>query len=185
MAYSGKKILIVGLGKTGVGLCRFLAARGARVTATDSAAPDQLASALAALRGVDILLEVGRPQPAHPQDFDLIVASPGVPPELPWLASAVARGIPLVGELEIAGRYLRLPVAAISGTNGKTTTTTLVGEMLQASGRRPLVGGNIGTPLVDLVDRQVPGQLSSPGNQQLSTRHRTLFSTPRRGPLEH
>jgi UDP-N-acetylmuramoylalanine--D-glutamate ligase len=154
LAYSGKKILVVGLGKTGVGLCRFLAARGARVTATDSAAPDQLAPALAALQGLDIFLEVGRPQPAHPQDFDLIVASPGVPPELPWLANAVDHGIPLVGELEIAGRYLRLPVAAISGTNGKTTTTTLVGEMLQASGRRPLVGGNIGTPLVDLVDRQ-------------------------------
>ena len=66
----------------------------------------------------------------------------------------MAHGIPLVGELEIAGRYLRLPVAAISGTNGKTTTTTLVSEMLQASGRRPLMGGNIGTPLVDLVDRQ-------------------------------
>jgi UDP-N-acetylmuramoylalanine--D-glutamate ligase len=154
LTYSGKKILVVGLGKTGVGLCRFLAARGARVTATDSAPPDELAAALTALQGLDIVLELGRPQPERSQDFDLIVASPGVPPELPWLADAVARGIPLVGELEIAGHYLRLPVAAITGTNGKTTTTTLLGEMLQASGRCPLVGGNIGTPLVDLVDRQ-------------------------------
>ncbi len=92
-----------------------------------------------------------------------------MPPELPWLPDAVAHGIPLVGELEVAGHYLRLPVAAISGTNGKTTTTTLVGEMLRASGRRPLVGGNIGTPLVDLVDRQAQARLSGPGNQQFST----------------
>ncbi len=145
---------MVGLGKTGVGLCRFLAARQARVTATDSAAATELAPALTALQGLDITLEVGCPQPAHWQNFDLIVASPGVPPELPWLQDAVSKGIPLIGELEIAGHYLHLPVAAISGTNGKTTTTTLVGEMLRASGRRPLVGGNIGTPLVDLVDRQ-------------------------------
>jgi UDP-N-acetylmuramoylalanine--D-glutamate ligase len=154
LTYSGKKILVVGLGRTGVGLCRFLAARGAKVSATDSAAAVELAPALAALKGLAINLEVGLPQPAHWQDFDLIVASPGVPPELPWLVDAVAGGIPLIGELEIAFPYLRLPIAAISGTNGKTTTTTLVGEMLRASGRRPLIGGNIGTPLVDLVDRQ-------------------------------
>ena len=145
---------MVGLGKTGIGLCRFLAARQAKVTATDSAAAAELAPALATLQGLDISFELGCPQPADWQHFDLIVASPGVPPELPWLQNAVSRGIPLIGELEVAGAYLRLPVAAISGTNGKTTTTTVLGEMLRASGRRPLVGGNIGTPLVDLVDRQ-------------------------------
>ena len=79
---------------------------------------------------------------------------PGCRRSCPGFKTAVSHGIPLIGELEVAGHYLRLPVAAISGTNGKTTTTTLVGEMLRASGRRPLVGGNIGTPLVDLVDRQ-------------------------------
>jgi UDP-N-acetylmuramoylalanine--D-glutamate ligase len=152
--YSGKKILVVGLGKTGVSLCRFLAARQARVTATDSAPPSALASALAALQDLDITLDLGRPHAVRWQDFDLIIPSPGVPPELPWLQEAVARGIPLIGELEVAGQYLRLPVAAISGTNGKTTTTTLVAELLRASGRRPLMGGNIGTPLVDLVDNQ-------------------------------
>jgi UDP-N-acetylmuramoylalanine--D-glutamate ligase len=152
--YSGKKILVVGLGKTGVSLCRFLAARQARVTATDSATAAALTPALAALQGLDLTLELGRPQPASWQDFDLIIPSPGVPPELPWLQAAVAQGIPLIGELEVAGQYLQLPVAAISGTNGKTTTTTLVGELLRASGRRPLVGGNIGTPLVDLLAEQ-------------------------------
>ena len=79
---------------------------------------------------------------------------PGSRRKCPWLANAVDHGIPLVGELEIAGRYLRLPVAAISGTNGKTTAAALVGEMLQASGRRPLVGGNISDALVDLVEQQ-------------------------------
>lgn len=153
--YEGKQILVVGLGKTGVGLCRFLAARHALVTATDSAPAAELAPALNALQGIDITLEIGCSRPAHLENFDLIVTSPGVPPELPWLQEAVSEGVPLVGELEIAGDYLHLPLAAISGTNGKTTTTTLVGEMLQASGRRPLVGGNIGTPLVDLVDLQV------------------------------
>jgi UDP-N-acetylmuramoylalanine--D-glutamate ligase len=154
LEFSGKKILVVGLGKTGVGLCRFLAARQARVTATDSAPANDLAPALAALQDLDINLEVGQPQPANWQDFDLIIPSPGVPPELPWLQKAVVQGIPLVGELEVASHYLRLPVAAISGTNGKTTTTTLVEKLLQASERRPLVGGNIGTPLVDLIDQQ-------------------------------
>ncbi len=154
MEYSGKKILVVGLGKTGVGLCRFLASRQARVTATDSAAAADLAPAVAALQHLEINLDVGRLQPDNWQDFDCIIPSPGVPPELPWLQDAVAQGIPLIGELEVASQYLRLPVAAISGTNGKTTTTTLVGELLRASGRRPLVGGNIGTPLVDLVDAQ-------------------------------
>jgi UDP-N-acetylmuramoylalanine--D-glutamate ligase len=154
LEYSGEKILVVGLGKTGVGLCRFFASRQAQVTATDSAAAADLAPALAALQHLEINLDVGRPQPDHWQDFDFIIPSPGVPPELPWLQDAVARGIPLIGELEVASRYLRLPVAAISGTNGKTTTTTLVGELLRASGRHPLVGGNIGTPLVDLVDAQ-------------------------------
>jgi UDP-N-acetylmuramoylalanine--D-glutamate ligase len=152
--YSGKSILVVGLGKTGVGLCRFLAARQARVTVTDSSTAAELAPALAALQDIDITLELGCSRPTRWRHFDLIVASPGVPPELSWLQDAVSRGIPLIGELEVAGHYLQLPVAAISGTNGKTTTTTLVGEMLRASGRRPLVGGNIGTPLVDLVDRQ-------------------------------
>lgn len=154
MDYAGKKILVVGLGKTGVGLCRFLTARGARVSATDGATAAELAPALAALDGLPITFELGQPQPAHWRDFDLIIVSPGVPPELPWLQDAQAHGVVLIGELEVASREVHLPLAAISGTNGKTTTTTLVGELLRASGRRPLVGGNIGTPLIDLVADQ-------------------------------
>ncbi len=154
MDLGGKKTLVVGLGKTGVALCRFLTARGAGVTATDSSPAAALAPALEALAALPVRLQVGVAEPAGWADQDLIVLSPGVPPELPWLQAAAARGIPVIGDLEVAGWYFQLPVVAISGTNGKTTTTTLVGELLRASGRRPLVGGNIGTPLVDLVDGQ-------------------------------
>ncbi|HAY21753.1 MAG TPA: UDP-N-acetylmuramoyl-L-alanine--D-glutamate ligase [Desulfobacterales bacterium] len=151
---NGRKILVVGLGKTGVGLCRFLASQKAQVTVTDSAPAADLAQSLTAIQDLDLTLDLGRPQPADWLNFDLIIPSPGAPPEQPWLQDAVAHGIPLWGELEVAGWHLKRPVAAISGTNGKTTTTTLVGKMLLASGKRPLVGGNIGTPLVDLLSQQ-------------------------------
>ncbi len=146
--------MVVGLGKTGLALCRFLAARGARVTATDSSSATALTTAQEALQGVPITLEVGVAVPATWPEHDLIVLSPGVPPELPWLQEAAGRGLPILGDLEVASHFFRLPVVAISGTNGKTTTTTLVGELLRASGRRPLVGGNIGTPLVAMVAAQ-------------------------------
>lgn len=154
MDIDGKKILVVGLGKTGVSLCRFLTARGAMVTATDSSPAAALAAARQALQGLPIALEMGAAVPANWPDHDLIVLSPGVPPELPWLQEAAAKGMPVLGDLEVASHFFTVPVVAISGTNGKTTTTTLVGELLRETGRRPLVGGNIGTPLVDLVADQ-------------------------------
>ena len=102
--------------------------------------------------------DLGVAQPRW-QGFDLIVLTPGVPPELPWLAAARDAGIPVVGELEVAAPFIRRPLMAVSGTNGKTTTTTLVGELLKASGLKPLVGGNIGTPVVSLLARQEEADL--------------------------
>ncbi len=154
MDLTGKKALVVGLGKTGLALCRFLTAQGASVTATDSSPAGSLTAALEALQGLPLTLEVGVPEPATWPEQDLIVLSPGVAPELPWLQEAAKRGTPVLGDLEVASHFFRLPVLAISGTNGKTTTTTLVGELLRASGRHPLVGGNIGTPLVEMVAAQ-------------------------------
>lgn len=154
MEIGGRQILVVGLGKTGVALCRFLAARGAVVTATDRGPAASLDPALAALDNLAVAVEVGVAVPTTWRQHDLIVLSPGVPPELPWLQEAVRAGVPVVGDLEVASHYFRRPVVAISGTNGKTTTTTLVGELLRASGRRPLVGGNIGTPLVEMAAAQ-------------------------------
>jgi UDP-N-acetylmuramoylalanine--D-glutamate ligase len=153
MELNGKKILIVGLARTGVALCRFLAARGARVTVTDRAPAADLAAARREIHGLGVVEELGVPEP-HWQGQDLIILSPGVPPELPFLEAARQSGIPVWGELELAALFMRLPVIAVSGTNGKTTTTTLVGEMLRASGLRPLVGGNIGNPVTELLDRQ-------------------------------
>jgi len=154
MELTGKNILIVGLARTGVALAQFLAGRGARVTITDQAPAAALEPQRLEIQGLGVREELGIPQPENVRQYDLILLSPGVPPEVPWLTPARAGGIPVWGELELAAHFLELPVLAVSGTNGKTTTTTLVGEFLQASGLRPLVGGNIGTPLISLLDGQ-------------------------------
>jgi UDP-N-acetylmuramoylalanine--D-glutamate ligase len=156
MELQQKKVLVVGLARTGVALCRFLAARGARVTVTDQAPPEALEEARREIAGLGVTEALGTAlnQPPAWQDSDLIVLSPGVPPELDWLQAARKAGVPVWGELELAGRFIEKPLIAVSGTNGKTTTITLVGEFLQASGRKPLVGGNIGTPAISLLSRQ-------------------------------
>ncbi len=157
MNLSGKHILVVGLARTGVALIRFLVEIGARVTATDMAPAAELAEGLQEIRGLPVTLELEVPQPRNWQDFDIILLSPGVPPELAWIDDARQAGLPIWGELELASHFIRLPTLAVTGTNGKTTTTTLVGEFLAASGLRPLVGGNIGTPVVELLSRQHQG----------------------------
>ena len=148
-----QKILVVGLARTGVALCRFLVEHGAKVTVTDQADPSALAEARRDIHSLGVTEALGVAQPDW-QGYDAIVLSPGVPPELPWLMAARAAGVPVVGELEVAGPYIRRRLIAVSGTNGKTTTTTLLGELLTASGQKPLVGGNIGTPVVSLLSRQ-------------------------------
>jgi UDP-N-acetylmuramoylalanine--D-glutamate ligase len=153
MELKDKKILVVGLARTGIALCRFLSEQGARVTVTDQATPEALAEPRRDIAGLGVTEELGLAPPRW-QGYDLIVLSPGVPPESEWLAAAQKAGIPVWGELELAGHFIELPVIAVSGTNGKTTTTTLVGELLTASGLRPLVGGNIGTPVISLLSRQ-------------------------------
>jgi UDP-N-acetylmuramoylalanine--D-glutamate ligase len=154
MELQGKKVLVVGLARTGVALTTFLAGAGARVTVTDQAAPADLEEMRREIQDLPVTEELGMPQPRSWQDFDLILLSPGVPPELPWLNLAREKGIPVWGELELAGQFIYRPIIAVSGTNGKTTTITLVGRFLEASGLRPLVGGNIGTPLISLLSRQ-------------------------------
>src|SRR5512147_2280660 len=140
MELNGKKILVVGLARTGVALCRFLAAQGARVTVTDQALPAALAEPRREIADLGVVEALGVPQPRW-QGFDLIIISPGVPPEAAWLEAARKAGVPVWGELELAGYFLTRPVIAVSGTNGKTTTTTLV-------------GGNIGTPVISLLAGQ-------------------------------
>jgi UDP-N-acetylmuramoylalanine--D-glutamate ligase len=153
MELMGKKVLVVGLARTGVALSRFLAEKGARVTVTDQAPAADLAEARRQIQDLGALQELGVAEPSW-QGYDAIVLSPGVPPELPWLNAARKAGVPVWGELELAAPFIQRPLMAVSGTNGKTTTTTLVGELLRASGQKPLLGGNIGTPLISLLSRQ-------------------------------
>jgi UDP-N-acetylmuramoylalanine--D-glutamate ligase len=154
MDLTGKKVLVVGLARTGVALAHFLTRAGARVTITDMAQAQELAEMRQLIQNLPVEEELGVPEPRDVSGFDLILPSPGVPPELPWLTEARRHGIPVWGELELAGHFLTRPVIAVSGTNGKTTTTTLVGRFLAASGIAALVGGNIGTPLVSLLEQQ-------------------------------
>jgi UDP-N-acetylmuramoylalanine--D-glutamate ligase len=154
MDLTGKKVLVVGLARTGVALTHFLVKAGARVTVTDMAPAAELAEMRAHIQGLPVAEELEVPEPVDVWRYDLILPSPGVPPELPWLEMARRHGIPVWGELELASHFLSRPVLAVSGTNGKTTTITLVGKFLSASGVRALVGGNIGTPLISLLGQQ-------------------------------
>jgi len=146
---SGQQVLVVGAARSGVAAAHLLATRGARVTLTDRKMEIPEA---AELRTAGVRLELGG---HHARSFDtanLIVLSPGVPGELPEIARARALGVPVIGELELASRWLRGPIVAITGTKGKSSTTTMVGRMLEASGKRVLVGGNIGVPVSAQVD---------------------------------
>ncbi|MGA9536876.1 MAG: UDP-N-acetylmuramoyl-L-alanine--D-glutamate ligase [Desulfobacterales bacterium] len=152
MQLAGKKILVVGLGATGVATASFLVKRGAVVTATDSAPEAELRPEALALREKGVRLELGGNRPQSFESADLVVISPGVPQDAAPLDRSRKLGIPVLGEVELASRFIEQPIVAITGTNGKTTTTTLVGEMLRRSGIEVFVGGNIGTPLISYVD---------------------------------
>ncbi|MDH4065046.1 MAG: UDP-N-acetylmuramoyl-L-alanine--D-glutamate ligase [Acidobacteriota bacterium] len=146
---SGQRVLVVGAARSGVAAALLLARRGARVTLTDR--KDVIADA-PLLIDAGVALELGGHRATSFDRADLVVMSPGVPLDQPEVARARAAGVPVIGELELASRWLRGPIVAITGTKGKSTTTTLVGRMLEAAGRRVLVGGNIGVPLSSQVD---------------------------------
>jgi len=140
----------MGLAKTGVASARFLAQQGARVTATDMRDETALATVLSELAGLDIRFVLGHHDEADFTAADLVVVSPGVPQEHPLLRKATEAGVAVVSEIELASRFITAPLVAITGTNGKTTTTTLAGELFRANGFSTYVGGNIGDPLIDL-----------------------------------
>ena len=152
MELAGKRVLVVGLGRTGVATAEFLLRRGARVTVSELRPEAELPVAAAALRSLGARVECGGDRADAFEQAELIIPSPGVPLTLPEFMVARRRGIELMSELEFAGRFLRGIVVAVTGSNGKTTTTALLGKIFGASGRSTQVGGNIGTPLVGLVD---------------------------------
>jgi UDP-N-acetylmuramoylalanine--D-glutamate ligase len=151
MQLKNKRVLVVGLGRSGVAAAIFLKEQGARVTVSDTKTQAELQKEIPELLDRGISLEAGRHGERTFRDQDLIVVSPGVPSDQPQLQQARALGIPVIGEVELACRFLQGKVIAITGSNGKTTTTTLIGEILSKSGRKALVGGNIGTPVISLA----------------------------------
>jgi UDP-N-acetylmuramoylalanine--D-glutamate ligase len=148
----GKRVLVVGLARTGVVTSLFSAGYGAVVTATDEKPEAELTEVAAKLRAADVKLEFGAPGQATFLEQDLIVLSPGVPAKLPQLELARSRGIPVWSEIELAWRFLRGKLIGITGSNGKTTTTSLAAHILKTAGIHTLVGGNIGVPLLALVE---------------------------------
>jgi UDP-N-acetylmuramoylalanine--D-glutamate ligase len=154
MEISGEKTVIVGLGKTGISTATFLKKRGAQVTVSDSSKDKNLDDAAKKLQAIGVNVELGMHDSSSFQNADLIVLSPGVPHTIEPVRMAVERGVPVIGEIELASRFIKEPIVAISGTNGKTTVTTLAGKMLEESGLNVFVGGNIGNPLIDYVDSE-------------------------------
>ncbi len=150
-ALAGRRVVVVGLARSGLAACRLLARLGACVTATDSKPAEGLPPEARALPDLGIALEAG----GHPgtllADADLLVVSPGVPRFAPILAQARAAGIPVVGEVELAFWSTEASFAAVTGSNGKSTTTALLGALLRGTGIPATVAGNIGIPLCDVV----------------------------------
>jgi UDP-N-acetylmuramoylalanine--D-glutamate ligase len=148
----GKRVLIVGLARTGLATARFCAARGARVTAVDDRDAEQFGEAVDELRNLGCALAFGGNPVADFATQDLIVPSPGVPANHPGLVAARSAHVPIWSEIELAWRFLRGRLIAVTGSNGKTTTTSLIGHILSGSGKPVSVAGNIGTPLIAHVD---------------------------------
>lgn len=166
MELKNKSILVVGLAKTGVACARFLASQGATVTITDMRSEAALTTQLAELSNYEIGRELGRHEEATFLASDLIVVSPGVPMDLPQLVTAQQAGVEIISEIELAARFIDAPLAAITGTNGKTTTTTILGAIFKHNGYHTFVGGNIGDPLIEVAEShqiwdQVVAEISS------------------------
>ncbi|MBM3295626.1 MAG: UDP-N-acetylmuramoyl-L-alanine--D-glutamate ligase [Candidatus Aminicenantes bacterium] len=152
MDLAGKNVLVIGLGKTGQAAAAFLLRRGARVTITEKKTAGELGAAAARWRARGAKLETGGHALSTFLAADLIIPSPGVS-LLPELRAALDRSVPVLSEIELASRFLRGTIIALTGTNGKSTTATLVHEILRSGGRRARLAGNIGTPLLAFVDR--------------------------------
>ncbi len=149
---NGKRVLVVGLARTGVATALFCAARGAHVTATDTRPENELCEAVKKLRAAGVTCELH----AHTNELflaqDLIVPSPGVPSDLPHLVAARKNGVTIWSEIELASRFLSGRLIGITGANGKTTTTSLIEHILRSAGFSTILAGNIGTPLITAVE---------------------------------
>ncbi|HKV24137.1 MAG TPA: UDP-N-acetylmuramoyl-L-alanine--D-glutamate ligase [Candidatus Acidoferrum sp.] len=148
----GKHVLVVGVARTGVATALFCAARGARVTATDTRAEKELEETAARLRAEGVALEFGGHSAKTYLEQDLIVPSPGVPADDARLQAAREKGVTIWSEIELAYRFMKGRMIGITGSNGKTTTTSLTAHILKAAGKKTILAGNIGTPLISCVE---------------------------------
>ena len=148
-----KRVLVVGLARTGIATALFCAARGARITATDLRTEKELGDSLASLRQAGVRLDLGSHREELILDADFVIPSPGVPADAPLLQSARAKGVTIWSEIELAGRFLQGRLIGITGSNGKTTTTSLIEHILRSAGFHTILAGNIGTPLISCVEQ--------------------------------
>ena len=161
MRLEGKNILVIGAARSGLASAKFLAEQGARVYLNDlknreSFSPDSLEGL--EKRGVQLILG------GHPDmdslNLDMVVLSPGVPMSIEPVKIARGRGLAVISEMELAARYCRAPMVAVTGTNGKTTTTALIGQVYSEAGRTAFVGGNIGVPFISRAAELKPDDIA-------------------------
>ncbi|PKM80644.1 MAG: UDP-N-acetylmuramoyl-L-alanine--D-glutamate ligase [Firmicutes bacterium HGW-Firmicutes-14] len=155
---SDKRVMVVGIARSGIAVARFLSLKGTKVVLVDRKTKEELGTALRDIPG-DVAVFAGQYPDFNPGDYDFLVVSPGVPLTIPPVRRAFDLGIPVFSELELAYRFAGSPIVAVTGTNGKTTTTTLVGEIFRRSGRNVCVGGNIGIPLALEVEKYGSGDI--------------------------
>jgi len=148
-----KRVLVVGLARTGLATALFCAARGARVTATDTRTEKELSDTVATLQKAGVALELGGHRQEMVLDADLIIPSPGVPADAPLLQFARAKDVTIWSEVELASRFLKGRLIGITGSNGKTTTTSLIEHILKNTGFSTILAGNIGMPLISCVEK--------------------------------
>ncbi|MHB8171870.1 MAG: UDP-N-acetylmuramoyl-L-alanine--D-glutamate ligase [Thermincolia bacterium] len=153
MELRNKKVLIIGMARSGVAAARFCRDKGAVVTAYDGKLPEQIGKVADELGSLGITLSLGVDPVIAPGAYHLAVISPGVPPTISVVGQLKKAGIPLIGEIELAYGFAKAPIVAITGTNGKTTTTTLIGEIFRDAGRQTCVAGNIGLPFIEEVEK--------------------------------
>ncbi len=165
MDLAGKRVMVIGLGVSGLAAARLLAGRGARLVMTDLRADLSLDPNQGSTPPGEIHL--GAEDPSWLDGVDLVVTSPGVPASSTLLTEADRRRIPVIGELELGSRFVSAPIVAVTGTNGKSTVTTLIGEIFKAAGRRVFVGGNLGTPLVEAAEGEFDAVVAEVSSYQL------------------
>jgi UDP-N-acetylmuramoylalanine--D-glutamate ligase len=149
----GRKILVVGLGKTGIQTVRFLLKKGADIRAADITPLEKLPKEVKEFKEMGVKIESGEHKIETFLWADTIVLSPGVPFALASVKESINRGVKVISEIELAGRFIKKPIIGITGSNGKTTTSTLIARILEASGKRVFLGANIGTPLIQIAEK--------------------------------